>query len=55
MIDEWLGTRDTARILGYSVKQVYWLIDNEQLPAYRFGRVIRLRTTDIARYQRANL
>ena len=51
-IDDWLGTRDASRLLGYSVRQIYWLIDNGHLPAYKFGRVIRLRAADIVRYQR---
>ena len=46
----WLGTADAAERLGVTVRTLYRLIDSGELPAYRFGRVIRLKEDDIARY-----
>ena len=43
----WLGTSQAARRLGITARTLYRLIDEGELPAYKFGRVIRLRTTDV--------
>jgi len=45
--DDWLGTREAATRLGITPRTLYRLIDGGALPAYRFGRVIRLRAGDI--------
>jgi len=44
----WMGTPAVARYLGVNQRTVYRLIDDGELPAYRFGRVIRLRARDVA-------
>ncbi len=45
--NDWMSTTAVARQLGISIRTLYRLIDSGQLPAYRFGRVIRLRAADI--------
>ena len=42
---EWLSTQEAARRLGITPRTLYRFIDHGELPAYRFGRVIRLRAT----------
>jgi len=44
---EWLSTTGAARRLGITPRTLYRMIDEGQLPAYRFGRVIRLKATEI--------
>ena len=43
----WLSTREASRRLGITTRTLYRLIDNGQLPAYKFGRVIRLKEPEI--------
>ena len=43
----WLSTAEAARQLGVTPRTLYRFIDEGQLPAYRFGRVIRLKADDI--------
>ncbi len=45
---EWLNTAETARRLGVTARTLYRFIDDGQLPAYRFGRVIRLKESEVA-------
>ncbi|MCB0972971.1 MAG: helix-turn-helix domain-containing protein [Actinobacteria bacterium] len=44
---EWLGTADAASMLGITPRTLYRFIDEGQLPAYKFGRVIRLRRSEL--------
>lgn len=44
---QWLGTAEAARHLGITPRTLYRLIDAGELPAYKFGRVIRLKQDDI--------
>lgn len=44
---DWLSTKDAALALGLTPRTLYRLIDEGQLPAYRFGRVIRLKQSEI--------
>ena len=44
---EWLSTQDAARRLGITARTLYRFIDHGELPAYRFGRVIRLRANEV--------
>jgi len=44
---QWLGTAEAARHLGLTPRTLYRLIDEGQIPAYKFGRVIRLKLDDI--------
>jgi excisionase family DNA binding protein len=43
----WLSTQDAARRLGVTPRTLYRFIDEGQLPAYRFGRVIRLQLDEV--------
>lgn len=44
---EWLGTKETAERLGVSLRTVYKLIDDGQLPGYQIGRVIRCKEQEV--------
>lgn len=44
---EWLSTQDAARRLGITPRTLYRFIDLGELPAYRLGRVIRLKAADV--------
>lgn len=44
---EWLSTQDAARRLGVTPRTLYRFIDLGDLPAYRLGRVIRLKAADV--------
>ena len=46
-MDEWVGTREAADELGVTLRMLYRLIDEGRLPAYKMGRVIRLRSEDL--------
>jgi excisionase family DNA binding protein len=48
-IDEvhWMSTAEAARRLGITPRTLYRFIDEGQLPAYRFGRVIRLKAQEV--------
>lgn len=43
----WLSTGQAAGQLGITTRTLYRLIDGGQLPAYRFGRVIRLKEQEV--------
>lgn len=45
---QWVNTGEAAKRLGVTTRTLYRFIDEGQLPAYRFGRVIRLKEKDIA-------
>ncbi len=44
---DWLSTRAAAEYLGVTLRTLYRFIDEGQLAAYQFGRVIRLKTSDV--------
>lgn len=44
---QWLSTAEAASRLGITPRTLYRFIDEGQLPAYRFGRVIRLKTNEV--------
>jgi excisionase family DNA binding protein len=44
---KWLSTQEAARRLGITPRTLYRFIDHGELPAYRFGRVIRLRAHEV--------
>lgn len=46
----WLSTREAADQLGITVRTLYKLIDEGELPAYRIGRVIRLQQEEVDAY-----
>jgi excisionase family DNA binding protein len=43
----WLSTAEAAKQLGITPRTLYRFIDEGQLPAYRFGRVIRLKAHEV--------
>lgn len=43
----WLSTAEAAGKLGITTRTLYRLIDEGQLPAYKFGRVIRLQEGEV--------
>ena len=43
----WIGTREAAERLGITLRTLYRFIDEGLLPAYKFGRVIRLKEFDL--------
>ena len=45
--NRWLSTNDAASRLGVSLRTLYKFIDEGQLPAYKFGRVIRLQEPEV--------
>ena len=47
----WLGVGDVAARLGVVSKTVYRMIDNGSLTAYRIGRVIRVKESDLVSYE----
>lgn len=44
---DWMGTTAVAERLAITQRELYRLIDEGRLPAYRFGRVIRIRRADV--------
>lgn len=46
----WLSTKEAARYLGINLRTLYRFIDAGDLPAYKFGRVIRLRQDELDRF-----
>ncbi len=47
---EWLGAPADADLLGIRLKTLYGLINSGDLPAYKIGRVIRLRRIEVMAY-----
>ena len=47
---EWLGTTEAARYLGVVPRTLYRIIDEGKIPAYKMGRVLRVRRSDIEAY-----
>lgn len=44
---EWLSTAQAAERLGINTRTLYRLIDGGEIPAYKFGRVIRVQASDV--------
>lgn len=51
---DWLSTADAAKSLGITTRTLYRFINQGDLPAYRFGRVIRVKRVDIDAFIDAN-
>jgi len=47
----WMSTSDACEQLGITLRTLYRIIDEGQLPCYKFGRVYRLKTDDVEHYQ----
>jgi len=43
----WIGTTEAAKYLGVVPRTLYRLIDEGALPAYKLGRVLRVRVADL--------
>ena len=50
----WLSTKDAAERLGITLRSLYRFIDEGDLIAYKFGRVIRLQQSDVDRFIEAS-
>lgn len=48
----WMTTAEAADHLGVNLRTLYRLIDEGALPAYKLGRLIRLRTAEVEAYGR---
>ena len=47
---KWMSTDDAAAYIGITTRTLYRFIDEGSIVAYRFGRVIRLKTIDVEAY-----
>jgi excisionase family DNA binding protein len=43
----WMGTTETCDRLGITLRTLYRLIDEGKIPAYKMGRVIRLKANEV--------
>jgi excisionase family DNA binding protein len=43
----WLSTQDAAKRLGITTRTLYRFVDEGSLPAYKMGRVFRLKEADV--------
>lgn len=50
----WLSTREASERLGVTLRSLYRFIDEGDVVAYRFGRVIRLQEADVDRFIEAS-
>lgn len=50
--EHWMSTADACARLDVGLRSLYRIIDTGELAAYKFGRVIRLRTADVDAYAR---
>ncbi|MHB8670721.1 MAG: helix-turn-helix domain-containing protein [Acidimicrobiales bacterium] len=48
--ETWMGTAEAAEHLGVTLRTLYRLIDTGQVPAYKLGRVIRLRRDEVEEF-----
>ncbi len=46
----WLSTKEASELLGVTLRSLYRFIDEGDLVAYKFGRVIRIQQTDVERF-----
>ncbi len=44
---EWMSSGEAADYLGVGTRTLYKFIDDGKLPGYKFGRVIRLKRSDV--------
>lgn len=47
---DWLSTAEASARLGITPRTLYRFIDEGRIPAYRFGRVIRLRAGEVEEF-----
>ncbi|HUR05879.1 MAG TPA: helix-turn-helix domain-containing protein [Nonomuraea sp.] len=48
--DKWLRVPALAKQLGVTIPTLYRILDSGQLPAYKIGRVLRLRRMEVMAY-----
>jgi putative molybdopterin biosynthesis protein len=48
----WLSTKEASERLGVTLRSLYRFIDEGDLVAYKFGRVIRIQATDVEAFIR---
>ena len=46
----WMNTKEASERLGITLRSLYRFIDEGDLVAYKFGRVIRIQETDVDRF-----
>ena len=46
----WLGTKEAAAHLGITPRTLYRLIDAGDIPAYKLGRVLRIKLSDVEHF-----
>jgi len=51
---EWLSTKEAAERLGITLRSLYRFIDEGNVVAYKFGRVIRLKQAEVDRFIEAS-
>lgn len=50
----WMSTKEAADYLGVTLRSLYRFIDEGAVPAYKFGRVIRLKELDVEQFIEAS-
>ena len=50
----WLSTKEASERLGITLRSLYRFIDEGDLVAYKFGRVIRIQESDVDRFIEAS-
>ncbi len=50
----WMSTQAAARRLGITPRTLYRFVDEGTLPAYKMGRVFRLKQSDVDEYMEAS-
>ena len=50
----WINTRQAAALLGVAARELYRLVAVGELPAYKFGRDLRLRPDEVEAYKRSH-
>ncbi len=50
---QWMSTKEASDYLGVNLRTLYRFIDEGELVAYKFGRVIRLKASDIENFVEA--
>ena len=46
----WLSTKEASALLGVTLRTLYRFIDEGEVAAYKFGRVIRLKEADVEQF-----
>ena len=50
----WMSTQDAARRLGITPRTLYRFVDEGAIPAYKMGRVFRLKQSDVDAFMEAS-